>query len=505
MKTSKPFLAIDLGAESGRAILGWLDNDILKIKEIHRFPSYRTQIGEHLFWNAPSIFSEIKNSFRLASSEDVAGAGITTWGVDHAFIDKNGILICLPFHYRDTRTENIMEKVFSLIAKSQIFKRTGIQFMPINTLFQIYATKIQTPWILSSASKMLFMPDLFNYWLCGAAVSEFTIASTSQMLNPMGKKFKPRGSWAKDILSKLGIPINFLPDIVPPGKKIGVLSKNISEETKTTRIPIYSVCCHDTASAVFAIPASGERWAYISSGTWSLLGKEIEQPLINDDVLRHNFTNEGGYDGKIRFLKNIMGLWIWQECRRQWESEYNKKFSYVELGEMAAKEKPFKSLIDVNNSMFLFARNMVEKIQRFCRITAQPIPKTIGEISRSILESLALEYRMHLDNMQHLAGNIDKVHIVGGGSQNKVLSSFTASSTGRTVLCGPVEATGIGNIGVQMIAAKVIKNHNDFRKIVARSFPVIEYKPENQARWDKPYERYLKLKKLSCVRSDSSI
>ena len=497
MKEKNYFLAIDLGAESGRAVIGWIEDGILKIKEIHRFVSHRIQLAQHLFWDAPAIFNEIKISLKNVAAQKISGIGITTWGVDHAFIDKDGILISLPFHYRDRRTENIMEQVFKKMSKKEIFQKTGIQFMPINTLFQVYAAKMQTPWILNSANKMLFIPDLLNYWLCGTAVSEFTIASTSQMLNPTKNKYKPRGDWAKDILNKLNIPTSFLPDIVRPGKKIGRISKHIQEETGTSKIPVYSVCCHDTASAVFAVPAEGKNWAYISSGTWSLLGKEIDQPLINDEVLQYNFTNEGSYNGKIRFLKNIMGLWIWQECRRQWEIEHNKNFSYVELGEMAAKEKPFNSLIDVNNSIFLFVGNMVEKIKKFCRITDQKVPETIGEISRTILESLALEYKFHIERMESIAGCIDTLHIVGGGSQNRVLSGFTASSTGKRILCGPVEATAIGNLGVQMIAAGIIKNHQEFRKLVTRSFPLVEYKSENQKDWDEPYRKYLKLKKIS--------
>ncbi|MCM8816535.1 MAG: rhamnulokinase [Candidatus Omnitrophica bacterium] len=494
---NKKFIAIDLGAESGRVMLGFIEGKKLQIKEVHRFPTHRIQICEHLFWDAPAIFSEIKTGLKSVADHDIAGIGVTTWGVDSAFIDRNGVLISLPFHYRDRRTENIMERVFSSVSKQEIFKKTGIQFMPINSLFQIYATKLQTPWILSSAHKMLFMPDLFNFWLCGSVASEFTIASTSQMLNPLKKKYKPRGDWTKDILRKLGIPTHFLPDIVPPGKKLGILSEYIREETGLSRVPVFSVCCHDTASAVFAVPASGDKWGYISSGTWSLLGKEIDQPLINEDVLEYNFTNEGGYKGKIRFLKNIMGLWIWQECRRQWETQHNRSFSYAELGEMAAKEKPFQSLIDVNNSMFLFAGNMVEKIQRFCKITGQKIPQTIGEISRTILESLALEYKFHIERMESIAGSIDILHIVGGGSQNKVLSQFTASSTGKKVVCGPVEATAIGNIGVQLIATKIVKDHQDFRQLVSESFPLIEYNPENQDAWNVPYEKYLKLKKIA--------
>ncbi len=268
-----------------------------------------------------------------------------------------------------------MEKVFNTVSRQEIFKKTGIQFMPINTLFQIYAAKIQSPWILSSAHRMLFMPDLFNFWLCGTVASEFTIASTSQMLNPVKKKYRPRGDWTKDILRKLGIPTHFLPDIVPPGKKIGILSKYIQEETGLSKVPVFSVCCHDTASAVFAVPASGDRWGYISSGTWSLFGKEIDRPLITDEVLEYNFTNEGGYGGKIRFLKNIMGLWIWQECRRQWETEQKRSFSYVDSEKWLQKKNRFSpSLMSIIQCFYLpeiwlrkfrdFAESPIKKFHR---------------------------------------------------------------------------------------------------------------------------------------------
>ncbi|HPP66849.1 MAG TPA: FGGY family carbohydrate kinase, partial [bacterium] len=318
MKKKRFYLAIDLGAESGRTIIGWLENRRLRINEVHRFTTYNIQIGKYLFWDAPAIFAEIKKSLSIVAKKEIAGIGITTWGVDHAFIDKNGILISLPFHYRDRRTEKIMKEVFRIIGKKEIFNQTGIQFMPFNTLYQVYTTQKNADWILKSADKMLFMPDLFNYWLCGVAVNEFTIASTSQMVNPIKNRFKPRGDWTYSILKQLKIPTHFLSDIIQPGKKIGILSKSIQEELNIGKIPVFSVCCHDTASAVFAVPAMNKQWAYLSSGTWSLLGKEIDNPLINDQTLLFNFTNEGGYNGKIRFLKNIMGLWILQECRRQW-------------------------------------------------------------------------------------------------------------------------------------------------------------------------------------------
>jgi sugar (pentulose or hexulose) kinase len=489
------FLAIDLGAESGRAISGRIEDGILKIEEMHRFPTHIARIGAHLFWDAPAILNEIKKAISLVKNSPPAGIGVTTWGVDHAFVDRNGLLVGLPFHYRDSRTANIMDEVFSIVPKEVIFNETGIQFMPFNTLFQFYATKKEAPWILENASNCLFMPDLFDFWLTGARVNEFTIASTSQLYCPSGTKRNPRGVWTYNILEKLSLPAGILQETIPPGTRIGTLSPAVREETGLPAIPVYAVCGHDTASAVFSVPSAGSDWAYLSSGTWSLLGVELAEPIINEQTLKYNFTNEGGYQDTIRFLKNIMGLWILQECRKQWEAEANRSLSYVELSEMASMEHPFGAFIDANSTDFIFPGDMVGKIRSFCKRTKQEVPTRISEITRTILESLALEYRFHLERLEKIVNkSVSTIHIVGGGSQNKLLSKLTASATGKRVLCGPVEATAVGNIGVQMIAAGLVSDWATFRQIVRQSFPVHQYEPTGHDEWEKPYQRYCSLK-----------
>ncbi|MDD3726254.1 MAG: FGGY-family carbohydrate kinase, partial [Candidatus Ratteibacteria bacterium] len=359
-------------------------------------------------------------------------------------------------------------------------------------LYQLYATKKEFPSILESAKKLLFMPDLFNFFLTENKVSEYTIATTSQMYDSSVKREEGElpGEWALDILEALGIPTNFLPEVVPPGTLLGNLSGHIREEMGLPAIPVYTVCCHDTASAVVSVPAKDNVWAYLSSGTWSLLGLEIEQPIINEKSLRYNFTNEGGYGKTIRFLKNIMGLWILQECRRQWQRE-GKEFSYQELTDMASNAKPFHSFIDVNYKEFLFPGNMPEKIQQYCKDTGQDVPEDIAQISRVVLESLAMEYRYVMDNLEDVIGTrIETLHIVGGGSQNKLLSQFAASAIKKIVIAGPVEATGTGNILTLAMANKDISDISQLREVVRRSFPLFVFQPKDTGLWEENYERY---------------
>lgn len=489
----KKFIAIDLGAESGRGLIGEFDGDKVVLKEIHRFPTYNVRLHSHIFWDVLAIFSEIKKIISIAKQEgDISGIGVTTWGVDYGLIGENGILLSNPFHYRDRRTDGIMEEVFGIIPKEKIFERTGIQFMPLNTLYQLYATKKEFPTILNSARKLLFMPDLFNFFLTGKAVSEYTIATTSQMYDSSIKReevYVP-GEWAKDILEVLGIPTRILPEVVPPATYLGDVLKDIRDELNIPAIPVYTVCCHDTASAVVAVPARDNVWAYLSSGTWSLLGMEITQPIINEKSLSYSFTNEGGYDRTIRFLKNIMGLWILQECRRQWQRE-GKEFSYQELTDMASNARPFTCFIDVNYKEFLYPGNMPERIQEYCKRTGQDVPEDIPQIVRVILESLAMEYRRVMDNLEDVIGTrIETLHIVGGGSQNKLLSQFAASSTKKVVIAGPVEATGVGNILVQAIANKEISDVSQLREVVRKSFPLFVYQPKDIDIWEENYARY---------------
>jgi rhamnulokinase len=491
------FLAIDLGAESGRGIIGTLNKDKIEISIIHRFPTHRIFIHNHLFWNAPQIFNEIKHIISMVKHEKISGIGITTWGVDYGLIDKNGILLSLPFSYRDNRTENIMEEVFQTVPKEEIFTSTGIQFMPVNTLFQIYATKKECPWMLENAQHLLFMPDLYNFWLTDKIFNEFTIASTSQMYNMTEKENLFKNNWARHILNKMEIPTHFLGEIAQPATLLGHLTDYIQKETGAGPIPVWNICSHDTASAVFAIPAEENSWAYLSSGTWSLLGIERKNPIINKKSLEMNFTNEGGYNGIIRFLKNIMGLWILQECRKEWKQK-GFDYDYIQLAELARKAKPFFAFININSPEFIFPGEMAEKVINFCKDTGQEIPSDIGQITRIILEGLAFEYRYNLENIESIIGEkIEALHIVGGGAQNKLLSEFSASATNKQIVCGPVEATAIGNIGVQMIGSGIISSWQEFRKRVQNSFPLEIYSPKDTSLWENNYRKYLKIKKQS--------
>ncbi|MBN1446244.1 MAG: rhamnulokinase [Candidatus Omnitrophica bacterium] len=494
---TKKFVAIDLGAESGRGILGEFTGDRISIKEIHRFPTHNVRLHSHIYWDVLAIFSEIKKIIAEAKKEgDISGIGVTTWGVDYGLLGANGLLLSNPFHYRDGRTDGMPEEVFNIVPKGKIFEETGIQFMPINTLYQLYATKKEFPYMLDSADKLLFMPDLFNFFLTGCKSAEYTIATTSQMYNSSveGKPDGPRGGWARDILESLQIPDRFLPEVVAPGTLLGNISGGLKDELGISMdIPVYAVCCHDTASAVVSIPVSEGIWAYLSSGTWSLLGVETENPIINEKSFSRNFTNEGGYGGSIRFLKNIMGLWILQECRRQWEKE-GQVLSYEQIAEAASSAQPFLSFIDVNDADFLPPGNMPERICEYCRKKGQKVPEGIPQIARVILESLAMYYRYAVASMEDIIGNrIEDIHVVGGGSQNKLLSQFTASATKKVVIAGPVEATAAGNLLVQAMANNEISDIPQLREVVRKSFPLFIYQPKETSLWDENYEKYKRL------------
>lgn len=490
---TKKFVAIDLGAESGRGILGEFNGEKISIRQLHRFPTHSAGLHSHIYWDVLAIFSEIKKIISEACKEgEIAGIGVTTWGVDYGLLGASDLLIANPFHYRDRRTDGIPEEVFGIVPREKIFEETGIQFMSLNTLYQLYATKKEFPRMLDSAEKLLFMPDLFNFFLTGEKRAEYTIATTSQIYNSSGEgeKGAPRGGWAKGILEALHIPTGFLPEVISPGTLSGNISGNLGEELGVPLIPVYAVCGHDTASAVISVPARENTWAYISSGTWSLLGIETENPIINEKSFRHNFTNEGGYAGSIRFLKNIMGLWILQECRRQWEKE-GKVFSYEQLAEMASSARPFFSLIDVNSREFLFPGNMPERIRQYCSRTGQKVPEEVAQVTRVVIESLAMDYRHAISNLEDITGNrIETVHIVGGGSQNQLLSQFAASAMKKTVMAGPVEATATGNLLVQAMATNEISDVPQLREIVRKSFPLFVYQPKETSLWDENYEKY---------------
>lgn len=486
------YLAFDLGAESGRAVMGRLENARLTLTEHHRFAQPTSRINGHLHWNIMAQWEELKTGLRkaaasLESGQKIAALGVDTWGVDYGLIGEDGQLLGNPFMYRDSRTDQIMGQVFARVPRNRIFLTTGIQFMSLNTLFQLFAAGRTHPKLLHVAKTMLFMPDLFNYFFTGQQRCELSIASTSQMIDPR------IGQWATELLQELALPIHLLPQIIPSATVVGPLLDDVAQECGTEPIPVVAPGCHDTASAVAAVPATGKDWCYISSGTWSLMGVEIDRPIINDLSARYNYTNEIGVGGKIRFLKNIMGLWLVQECRRAWMKE-GREYSYAELTRLASEARPFNAWISPEHAPFGSPGQMLTKIADFCQQTHQPTPASVGEYVRTCLESLALTYRLTLDGLEEILGRkIEIIHIVGGGTQNELLNQMTASACGRVVLAGPVEATAIGNIMAQAMAVGQISSLADARSIIRDSFEVKRYEPRDADEWNAACERYRQL------------
>jgi rhamnulokinase len=471
---TRRFLALDLGAESGRAILAQLNGHKLQLSDLHRFANTPVRFPTGLYWDTPRLFYEICESIKAAAraTDELDGIGIDTWGVDFAVLASNGSLLENPRHYRDSRTDGIPERVFTHVKREEIFRQTGIQFMNINSLYQLYAAQQESPELLGCAAKLLFMPDLFNYFLTGSFVSERTIASTSQFYDPVKKRF------ATDMLRALGIQASFLPELVDAGTDLGTVLPYISEQCGLTRdVPVYATASHDTAAAIAAVPASSKNaWCYISSGTWSLMGVELDEPLIDDAALQANFTNEVGIEHSIRFLKNIPGLWILQECRRAW-AKNGEEYSYAELMERAAASKPSNTILDLEQ--FSSPGNYPKLICDFCRRTAQEVPQDPGAMVRVILQSLAIRYKQVLDMLEKLTGRrLEIIHIVGGGSRNKLLNQLTADVTGRRVIAGPAEATAIGNALTQALGAGDIDSLDELRSIVKQSFELEEYRPK---------------------------
>lgn len=487
----KSFVAFDLGAESGRAVLGRLSKTHLSLEVKHRFANTPVRMNGALHWNTPSLWGELKNGLRKAAGVGelkkplkLSGIAVDTWGVDFGLFDKQGTLLGLPVHYRDSRTDGMLEKAYRKAGQKNIFMATGIQFMQLNTLYQMLAMVQSKSQLLEVADRLLFMPDLLTYFFTGKMVCEQSIASTSQMYDPT------KAQWAAALLKKLQIPTHLLGKITPSGRVVGGLRSEVAAECGLD-VPVIATAGHDTASAVVAAPGEGNNWCYLSSGTWSLMGLELDQPIVNEASLAANFTNEVGAQGKIRFLKNIMGLWLVQECRREFERQ-GHTFDYTALTKMAEEAKPFTAVITPDYSEFLKPGEMPQKITRFCRATKQKSPKTTGEYVRTCLEALALTYRRTVENLEMLSGRkIEVIHIVGGGTQNKLLNQMTADACGRTVVTGPVEATAAGNILVQGMATGDVKGLSHAREIIRESFELHMYQPGNTAVWDKAYERYM--------------
>ena len=484
-------LGIDLGASSGRAMLGTLEGKKLTIREIHRFLNEPVTLCGRFVWDMPRLFHEIKQALlKLSKSgETVDAIGIDTWGVDFGLLDKNGHLLSLPVHYRDARTNGIPEKVRAIIPDEELFARTGIAFNSFNTLYQLYAMKEEGDPALESAQDLLFLPDLLAYFLTGRKGTEYTIASTSQLLNPFTR------DWDRELMEKLGIPAHIFGEVKLPGTVRGTLLPEIAKECGVAEIPVIAIGGHDTASAVAAVPAQEKDFAYISSGTWSLLGAEVQKPLCTEGVMKANYTNEGGVDGSIRLLKNIMGLWIIQECKREWDRR-GSETSFGELVELSMQAPAFKAILDVDDACFLAPGNMPARIQAYCAKSGQPVPEGKGEISRVIYESLALKYRWAIERLEEdmLKKPIEALHIVGGGSKNALLNRFTAEAIKRPVIAGPDEGTIIGNLLVQAQALGAISGIRELREVVENSFPTKTFLPETDGKaWDEAYQRYIKV------------
>lgn len=493
MHETQQYLAIDLGAESGRGVLGKFDGDLLHLEEIHRFPNGGVRVMDSLHWNVLQLWSEIKTTLSICARDRVnlTSLGVDTWGVDFALLGRDDALLGYPYHYRDSRTDGMLDEAFRRVPREKIFKHSGAQFLQINTLYQLLSMALRKSRLLDVADTFLMMPDIFNFWLTGRKACEFTDATTTQFYDPR------QYGWSKEILGSLGLPTEIFPEIVPPGTHFGALLPNVASEVGLPKIPVIAPACHDTGSAVAAVPARGEDWAYISSGTWSLMGIEVPNPIITDQALELNFTNEGGIENTFRFLKNIMGLWLVQECRRTW-AQAGDEMSYHQVTQLAVSAEPFAALIDPDDISFLPAGDMPSRIVDYCKRSGQTVPLDKGQIIRCALESLALKYRWVLEKLESITGKpINVLHIVGGGTQNKALCQFTADATGIPVVAGPIEATAIGNIMVQAVASGAINSIADAREIVRRSFEAAVYEPQDSARWDEAFGRFLAITGLS--------
>lgn len=480
------FFAVDIGASSGRTIIGTLDNGILKIEELTRFANPLIEINGHFYWNILSLYESIIEGLKKTVQEGIkiSAIGIDTWGVDFIAIDKNREIIGMPYAYRDPHTLDAPEKFFKLISRKEVYEATGIQIMNFNSLFQFFTLNQNKSTLLKEADKIMFMPDGLSYLLTGEVVMEYTIASTSQALNPYEKKLNPL------LLEKVGLDENKFGRFVLPGTVIGNLSESICRQVGIDSIPVVAVAGHDTASAVASVPAEDECFAYLSSGTWSLMGIEVKEPIINEKTYDLNFTNEGGVDGTIRFLKNICGMWLLEQCRKEWDTS----LSYPDLIEQASKSEPFKCLINPDAEVFANPTVMTKAIADYCQKTSQPVPQTIGEYVRCIFESLALRYKEVFDHLQDLAPfAIKKLHVIGGGSKNNLLNQFTANVLNVPIVTGPSEATAIGNIMLQAKALNLVNSLSEMRKVINSSVDTEVFVPHDTDIWNNAYAKYQKV------------
>lgn len=483
------YLAIDLGAESGRAVKGIISDGKLNLEQINRFPNGMVPIGGHYHWNLIRLYEAMIEAFKKCAVSDVPieSIGVDSWGVDFVLLAGDESMMGLPVAYRDSRTDGMMEKLFEKIPSEKVYEKTGIAFLKFNSIYQLLALSSQKSEALRNAKHFLMVPDYFHYLFTGKITNEYTIASTSQGLNLKNR------TWDPDILKAAGIPAEIMHDLIAPGSIIGSLNEQLQAVTGLGAVPVVAPGCHDTASAVVAVPGEGENWAYISSGTWSLMGIEADKPMSTQKAYEYNFTNEGGVFGTIRFLKNIMGLWLVQQCRAAFE----KEIDYATLTQMASEAPGFVSLIDPDRDIFLNPASMTDAIDDFCRQTEQPVPTTEGAYIRCCLESLAMQYRCVLEMLSDVyEKSFDTIHIVGGGTQSKLLNQFAADATGIPVVAGPVEATVIGNIITQAIGLGHIKDLSEGRQIIRNSFELETYMPQQTDIWTQQFERFIKLKSI---------
>lgn len=487
------FLAFDLGASSGRAMLGTILEHKLHLTEIHRFENRMVEIDNHFYWNIFSIFDELKTGLKKCIRDfgvQPDSIAIDTWGVDFAFVDKDGMIASLPFAYRDRRTDNAMDKFYKIIPKEELYLMTGIQLMQFNSLFQLYINHQTKASQYEVGKDLLFMPDALSYLFCGVKKNEFSIASTSQLLKPGKLAYEER------LFEAMGVDISMMQEIILPGTILDNIRPEVQKETGSKPIPVIAVASHDTASAIASVPATGKNWAYISSGTWSLMGIESEKPLISKEILDLNFTNEGGVEGTTRFLKNIMGMWLLQECRRVWSHEVT--YSWIEMVNLSLQAEQFKCLIDPDDSSFLNPPDMPKAITNFCLKTGQTPPASHGEFVRCIFESLAMKYRLTLDSIRSIISYpIEKVHIIGGGANNELLCQYSANAMGIPVVAGPTEATAIGNIMIQAKAMKAVVSLEEIRAMVENSFDTKNFLPQDSMVWNDQLEKFKKIVKNS--------
>ena len=480
----KVYLAVDLGAESGRVMAGIWNGSKLRLEEVHRFATGGTMLGESLRWNVLRLWGEIESGLTIAGKKygkQIVSVGADTWGVDFVLLNKQDEILGQPYHYRDARTRGALSRTFKKVPRAEIYAQTGLQFMELNSLYQLLAWQERSPAILEATDTLLFMPDFFHWAMCGAKRAEFTIASTSQFVDPLKR------DWSLPLLKQLGLPTHFLPKIVQPGTTLGTFRTSLAERTGLTGVKVVAPPSHDTASAIAGVPTANTgkaNWAYISSGTWSLMGVEVKKAILTPRALELNMTNEGGIDRTYRLLKNIMGLWLVQQCKRSFDAA-GKKYDYAQLAALAALAKPLRSVVNLNDPRFLNPPDMPKAIQDFCRETKQPVPKTPGELVRCAYESLALKYRETLASLEELTGEpVEVIHIVGGGSLSGLLNQFTADACQRLVVTGPVEATAMGNILTQIRADGELGSLGEMREIVRKSSGVERYKPRASAAWD---------------------